>query len=159
MTALEELHRIYEEYDKKARKVRSKASRFAGAFSLGDDPRKHECHEDFFDDVGRWVEAFLKTQPAEQEVASVVQWILEAADANRDTDVYWMMYAAQGHVKELIPRMSREDCSKLLTWYEDTYPAVDRLPAQREIVRRMHRYCGAENRKSSGLFGFLNRKK
>jgi len=159
MTPLEELRQIYEKYDQKAGKVRAKASRFSGVLGLGDDPRKHECHEDFFDDVGRWVEAFLETQPAEQEVSSVVQWILEAADANRDTDVYWMMYAAQGHVKELIPRMPRETCRKLLDWYEDAYPALDRLPAQQEIVRQMRRHCGAENRKSSGLFGFLNRKK
>ena len=159
MTPLEELRQIYEEYDQKARKVRSKASRFAGAFNLGDDPRKHGCHEDFYDNVGQWVDTFLKTRPTEQEVLSAVHWILEAADANRDTDVYWMMYAAQSHVKALIPRIPREACRKLLEWYEETYPALDRLPAQQEIVRQMRKHCGAADRKNGGLFGFLRRTK
>jgi len=159
MAHLEQLYQLYQAYEEKAKAVRRKASRFAGAFGLGDDPRKHECHEDFFEDVGCWVQEFLEENPDSGEIVQAVCWILKAADAHRDTDVYWMMYAAQGHVKELIPRMPRETCRKLLDWYEDAYPALDRLPAQQEIVRQMRRHCGAENRKSSGLFGFLNRKK
>jgi len=152
MAHLEQLYQLYQAYEEKAKAVRRKASRFAGAFGLGDDPRKHECHEDFFEDVGCWVQEFLEENPDSGEIVQAVCWILKAADAHRDTDVYWPMYAAQGHAGALIPHMPREDSAQLLQWYEQAYPKEDRLPAQQEVCRLLRKQSGVQE--SSGRRGF-----
>lgn len=154
MTQLEQLYRLYDAYEEKAKEVRSKASRFAGVFGMGDDPRKHSCHEEFYEDVGRWVQDFLNEDPASEEIIQAVSWILKGADARRNSDVYWMMYVAQGHTKSLIPRMSREACVPLLQWYEQAYPEDDRLPVQQEVYGLLQKQSGAQ--KGSGRRGFWN---
>ena len=142
MAQLERLYQLYNAYEEKAKEVRRKASRYAGAFGLGDDPRKHECHEDFFDDVGRWVQDFLNENPSAGEITQAACWILKAADAHRDTDVYWLMYAAQSHAGSLIPHMSREESLQLLQWYDGAYPKGERLPAQQEVYRILRKQSG-----------------
>jgi len=144
MATLQQLYELYDAYEKKAEKVRSKASRFAGAFNLGDDPRRHECHEQFYDDVEDWVSAFLKEDPSQQEISAAAHWLLETAAAHRDEDVYWYLYAIHAHTKPLIPRLEKEDCRKLLEMYDSTYPVLDRLPAQQEVYRLLKKQSGTK---------------
>lgn len=146
MATMEELKRLYQAYDRKVQDVKSKTSGFAGAFNMGDDPRRHSCHEEFYEAVGAWVESFLEEDPTAQQAAEALQWLLEAAAENRGRDVYWYMYAAQSHGKGLIPLVSRETCESLMQWYDRTYPALDRLPAQQEIFKLLRKGTGREEK-------------
>ena len=155
MTQLEQLYALYGAYEEKAKQVRSRASRFAGAFGLGDDPRKHGCHEQFFEDVGRWSRDFLICEPEPQALLRAVRWILEAADRHRNTDMFGYLYAAQTHTLELIPRLSREESKELLIWYEKTYPEEERLPVQQEICRLLRQQSGLRSGARQGLRSFF----
>ena len=44
MTELEQLEQIYREYEEKLSQAVAKAPVFAGAFGMGDDPRKDACN-------------------------------------------------------------------------------------------------------------------
>lgn len=158
MKQLEELYHLYAAYEEKAKSVRRRASRYAGIFGLGDDPRKHECHEVFFEDVARWVQTFLAENPSQQEILQAVSWILKAADSHRNTDIYGYLYAAQGHVREMIPRLTQEDSLALLKWYEAAYPEEDRLVVQLEVYRLLQKQAGICPDGRSWLPGFFRRK-
>ena len=51
MTDLEQLEQIYREYEEKLSQATANASVFAGAFGMGDDPRKDACNQIF---MNRW---------------------------------------------------------------------------------------------------------
>ena len=159
MTSLETLEKLYQDYCEKAEQVRQKASRFAGAFNMGDDPRRHSCHEQFYEDVARWVTAFAAEDPTPEQAEAAVRRILESAAEHRDEDVYWYMYAAQGHAKNLIPRMGAETCGRLAAWYDETYPVLDRMPAQQEVYRLLKKKSGKDKPNSAVKFSFFRRGK
>lgn len=135
MASFEELKILYQRYLEKATEVRRKASAFAGAFNLGDDPRRHGCHDLFYEGVEQWVREFLQESPTPQQAAEVVDFVLRAADAHRDTDAYWYFFAVHGHIRPLIPLLSREDCKRLLDLYDELHPKRERLPLQQEVYK------------------------
>ena len=129
-----QLIEIYEKYLQKAVQVRSKASPFAGIFGLGDDPRKHPCHEMFYEHVQDWVREFEASQPDGVATLEAVRYILEAPLAHEDNqDVYWFLYAAHGLTLELIPRLSNADCRALFEWYDSRFPKRNRFPVQQQV--------------------------
>ena len=125
---------IYENYIQKAAQVRSKASPFAGIFGLGDDPRKHPCHEMFYEAVQDWVKDFEGSQPGSAAALEAVRHILEAPLHHTDNkDAYWFLYAAHGLTVNLIPMLSREDCADLFRWYDASFPKRTRFPVQQQV--------------------------
>ena len=142
MPQLEELRGLYAAYEKKAANVHKNAPRYAGIFGLGNDPRNHACHEMFYEDVGTWVQDFLKEKPSPEETAQAVRWILEAATLCRNPVVCGYLYAAQGHSVKLIPALSQEESRELLEWYDRSYPERDRMPVQQEIFALLRKQAG-----------------
>lgn len=155
MDRLEQIYHLYDAYEEQAREVRSKASRFAGAFGLGDDPRKHGCHEQFFEDVGRWTQEFISSSPASEDVIRAVRWILEAADSRRYTDTFGYLFAAQGYTREMIPLLPREESLVLLQWYDQVYPEAERLPVHQEVYRLLQKQSGVKPLTCRGLRRFF----
>lgn len=130
-----ELREIYAAYYKKAAEVRSKASPLAGIWGMGDDPRKDHCHDAFYEAVQDWVERFADPDPA--AVSEAVRFILGAALAHKNEDVYWYLYAAHGLILPLIPRLRPADCEALFGWYDASYPKRDRLPVQQQVWKAL----------------------
>ena len=158
MDWLEQLYHLYDAYEETAKEVRSKASRYAGAFGLGDDPRKHSCHERFFEDVGRWAQTFVDSGPSTETVIRAVWWILKAADTRRNTDVFGYLYAIHEHVKDMIPLLPQEESLALLQWYDQTYPERERWPVHQEVYRLLQQQSGIKPVMHRGLLGFFRRK-
>ena len=137
-----QLTEIYEKYLQKAAQVRSKASPFAGIFGLGDDPRKHPCHEMFYETLQDWVKEFQESQPDGAENLKVVRYILEAPLSHEDNkDVYWFLYAAHGLTLELIPRLAAADCKALFQWYDKSFPKRNRFPVQQQVWKLLKDKC------------------
>lgn len=131
---MDRLKTIYDTYIEKAVAVRRKASPMAGIFGLGDDPRKHPCHEDFYEAVAQWVQEFEAARPDPAVSLAAVRYILEAPLAHEDNkDVYWFMYAAHGLTLNLIPRLTGEDCRVLFDWYDASFPKRNRFPVQQQV--------------------------
>lgn len=158
MDWLEQLYHLYDAYEETAKEVRNKASRYAGAFGLGEDPRKHGCHEQFFEDVGRWTRKFMDSDPCTEDVVQAVRWILKAADGRRSTDVFGYLYALHGYAKDMIPLLPQDESLALLQWYDQTYPEGERLPVHQEVYRLLQQRSGVKPAPRRGLFGFFRRR-
>ena len=132
---LNELKTIYQDYNEKAMEVRRKAPIFAGWLGLGSDPRKHPCHEEFYDATIRWTENFVAGQPSQEAVMEVASFVLETPVKFRDYDAYWFMFVAIGNIRPLVPLMAKEDCKALVKRFDELYKKHDRLPLQRETYK------------------------
>ena len=151
MTALESLQSIYDKYEQKLAKAIRKASAFAGAFNLGDDPRKDACNEVFYEEAAQWAADFLTEDHDQAETAEAVRWILEYPAKHRQADTYWYTYAAQKHAAGLIPKLSREDASQIRQMFLDSYEKKDMLPVQNEILALLTRQAGQQEEKKEKL--------
>ena len=130
-----ELMDMYARYFENAAKVRAKASPLAGIWGMGNDPRNDRCHDDFYDAVANWVEAFDGDRAAAKDA---VKWILGAAwEYRQDRDVYWYLFAAQKLTLKLIPRLNPADARELFGWYDQCYPKKERLPAQQQVFKAL----------------------
>lgn len=138
MTPSEELRQIYVAYDEKLAKVKAKASAFAGAFNMGDDPRKDSCHQVFYDTLEEWVDAYAETAPQPAAAAEAVTVILDAAGLRRSDDTYWYTYAAQKHACKLIPFLTPEDALTIRERFAEQYPKLDWTPVQKEVLKALN---------------------
>lgn len=132
---LTELKQIYENYVQKAKQVERKAGPLDGFLGLGNDPRNHPCHMDFYEAAGQWVSAFASRKPDQEQVYQVALWILEEAARYAGTIVYGFLFAAHGFCRELIPMLSGQQCAQLRDLYDEKYPPRDRMPVQKEVYK------------------------
>lgn len=142
MADLEQMKRLYEEYEEKLAQAVANASVFAGAFGMGDDPRKDACNQIFYDQLGRWATEFREANPTAGEAARAVEWILEYPAQHRDSRTYWMTYAAQNHAQALISLVEPGEAEALAAEYVKLYPRTERLPVQQEILRTLRERAG-----------------
>lgn len=136
---LNRLKARYWQYEVEAGKSVQKARPTDGLFGMGADPRKHPCHDAFYEDVGNWVDEFLNAEPSSQEADEAAMWIIKAAAGHRDTEVYWYMFAAQGYAVPLIQKMTPESCRELAEWYDKAYPKRDRMPVQQNVFKLLQK--------------------
>ena len=132
---MEKLRKRYEKYVEEAVEIRKKAGPLAGIFGMGNGPQNDPAHVFFYEDVQKWVAKFLETEPDGAAIYEAARFILCASAEMGQPDSYWMMYAAQGLAKPLIPRLTAEECQFLLGFYDDNYPKKDRMPVQKEIYK------------------------
>ena len=137
MTELEQLEQIYREYEEKLSQAVANASVFAGAFGMGDDPRKDACNQIFYDQVAQWAAAFRESDPTAREAAQAANWILEYPARHRGSGTYWMTYAAQKHVREFLALVEPNEAEKIRVEFARMYPKNDRLPVQKEVLRAL----------------------
>ena len=132
---MEKLQEIYSEYIQTVAQVYREAKPMDGLFGWGDDPRKDPCHMHFYEGVEKWAEDFLKTDPDAEETFRAVRFILEAPKEHREEKSYWFLFAAQGLTRKMIPRLTKEACNFLRSYYDENYPKRDRMPAQNEVYK------------------------
>ena len=136
---LTQLHTLYTDYAEKTKEVRKKARVFDGILGLGKDPRNHPCHEGYFEAVGAWVTEFLAAEPAQEELMQVAAYLLEEPLVYAGQECYWFMYAAHGHIKPIVPYLSKENCRELAQRLEKSYKKLDRMPLQKELLKMLNK--------------------
>ena len=134
---LQQLKEIYETYIANLSKAYKEAKPTDGLFGWGDDPRKDPCHMRFYEDAERWAEAFLAARPENEEVYEAVRFLLETPDKYREKHCFWFMFAAQGLTRDMIGLLTKEQCGKLLAYYEETYPRRERMPVQKDVCKKL----------------------
>ena len=134
---INELKGMYEDYLKESAEVRKKAPMFAGWLGLGSDPRKHPCHEAFYDATIAWTERFVASAPDHEQAMEVAMFELETPMQFRDYDAYWFMFVAIGNIRPLIPLLSKEDCQALVKRFDELYKKHDRMPLQVETYKKL----------------------
>ena len=134
---LTQLNTLYTEYAETVKDVRKNARMFDGFLGMGKDPKNHACHDAFYQAVGQWVTEFLQTQPAQETLMTAAVFLLETPVVYAGQECYWYMYASHGHMKPLIPHLSKENCGELARRLEKSYKKVDRMPLQKELLKML----------------------
>ena len=134
---INQLKQMYEEYQKKSLEVRRKAPVFAGILGLGSDPRRHPCHEEFYDATIAWTDGFVKSAPTQEEVMEVAMYVLEAPDKERERDAFWFLWVAVGNIRALIPLLGKENCKILAARFDELYKKKERMPVQVETYKML----------------------
>lgn len=132
-----QLEKLYVDYKEEAYNVRKKARVFDGILGLGKDPRNHPCHQAYYDAVGAWVEEFIAAAPEQEQLMAAATYILEAPSACVGEECYWFMFAAHGHLRPIIPHLSKENCAALAQNMEQLYKKRDRMPLQKEVLKML----------------------
>lgn len=156
---LEQLKERYRQYDEEATLVRKKASPADGLFGFGNDPKNHPCHELFYEDIGKWTETFLKTEPNARDALAAARFLIEAPKTCGSRESYWMMYAAQGWCRELVNRLDADGCAELKALFDELYPKRDRMPVQQELYKALKKGTGRIGNSIPSIFGKLHEKK
>ena len=134
---INELKQMYAEYQKKSLEVRRKAPVFAGILGLGSDPRRHPCHEEFYDATIAWTENFVKSGPSADEAMEVAMFVLEAPDKEREHDAFWFLWVAVGNIRPMIPLLGKENCKTLADRFDELYKKKERMPVQVETYKML----------------------
>lgn len=132
-----ELETIFKEYERKAEQVRQRARPTDGLFGMGRDPKSDSCHMDFFDAVGAWVKDLRREAPGAARCMEAVEYLILAPSRCKNQDCYWMMYAAMGWARELVPCLTPGDCGKARDLMDGLYPPKDRFPAQKKLYKAL----------------------
>lgn len=149
MAAMDELKVLYANYAEKAEQVRKKASPLAGFLGFGDDPKRHGCHDAFYEAAEQWVRDFADTNPNTEEITAVVKWLLEEPNNHRDRECYWYMFAAQGLAMPLIPKLPQDVCGEFYDWYGTAYPVQERMPVQQQVYKLLQKQSGRKKTRDS----------
>lgn len=139
---LQQLKERYRQYDEEATQVRKKSSPADGLFGFGNDPKNHPCHEQFYEDIGKWTKAFLETQPDGKESFAAARFMIGAPVECSSRESYWMMYAAQGWCRELVNCLDPQGCAALRDAFDEMYPRRDRMPVQQELYKALKKGAG-----------------
>jgi hypothetical protein len=134
---INQLKQMYADYQKKSLEVRQKAPIFAGMLGLGSDPRRHPCHEEFYDATIAWTEQFVKSNPTQGEAMEVASFMLEEPEKFRDKDSFWFLWVAVGNIRSIIPLLRKEDCKALAARFDELYKKKDRMPLQVETYKML----------------------
>lgn len=137
MEMLQQLQAMFAAYDEKASQVKKNTKGIGGVWGMGEDPRNHPCHEEFYYQVEQWVKEFLAAQPDRAVVAAVAKFLIGAAAERRDQDSFWFSYAAQAHVMPMISWLEPAVCKELVTYYDSLYTKLERLPVQRNLYKKL----------------------
>ena len=137
MSVTEQLELIYSEYAERAEQAEQESGLFDGVLGMGSDPKKDPCHMAFYERLEAWVSDFRKQQPGPEEAFEAAEYILMAADSRRGQNTYWFCYAAQGLAEKLVNLLRPEQCRDLAERYEACYPRRDRMPVQKNVLRRL----------------------
>ncbi len=112
----------------------------AGLFGLTPGPADDPCHDRFVSELEELLRSLSESSPSSAEAAEVLRFLFEAPALHREPkSLYWMLIAAQGLASDLVDFLGREDAAALAKSYSAQYPRRDRLPAQRELLKKLER--------------------
>ena len=137
MSAVSYLNERYDQYAEKVAALWKETNPLSRAFDIGSTPKNHPCHMEYYEELSRWVNDFINSDPVYPELLSVTHWFLkaEAAKEGPANEPAWILFAVQGLAKPLIPMLNPEDRDELRTAYDNLYPRRRRLPVQKEVYR------------------------
>lgn len=136
---MEQLQKLYQDYHQQVIDLRQKAHFFDGVMGLGDDPKKHPCHEAFYQAVQDWTATFVAGSPTPTDAYAAASFLLETPAHNREGESYWFMYASMVFIEPLIPYLNKEDCKALTARMNFLFPRYDRMPAHQALYKKLQK--------------------
>ncbi|MBQ3373033.1 MAG: hypothetical protein IJG40_07870 [Oscillospiraceae bacterium] len=109
-----------------------------GVFGMPDSARSSPVHMEYYNAVEAAVNEYLSAAPQVEETDEAVRFLLMASEEYPCSNLAtWMLIAIQRQALPLIPLMSDEKRAELYTWFNAHVPRLQRLPAQRDIIKAL----------------------
>lgn len=143
---VEQLRKRYTDYAEQVQQLRKNARVTDGMFGMGEDPKKDPCHMAFYENVAGWIDDFCATSPTAEAAAEALLLMLEAPAGQEKKDSYWMMFAALGLARKMVPLLDKAGAEAAFVRMGELYPAHLRMPAQEQLYRDLKRKAGQTNR-------------
>lgn len=137
MSYLDEIKSICSDYLVTAEKVYKEARPLAGIFGIGNGPKNDPCHLKFYQDLEAKAKELADSDVPEEEKYEATCYILHLDETDCNETMRFMLTAAQGVTKDLIPVLSREHKDELAAWFNKAVPKRMRLPVQNDIFKLM----------------------
>ena len=136
MDLLDEVRRLYVDYEAKFQAQDQKRKPLEGAFGLGGGPGSYPCHEEFAERLKALLHAPKAEALSPEQTRQLLEYICfaPAKHPGGQDAVYWMKLAVHGLTTQLLPRLEPEDAKALYAAYRSTYPRRNRLPAQEALL-------------------------
>lgn len=136
---LNEVRRLYADYEAKFQAQEEKRKPMEGAFGLGGGPRSYPCHEEFAEQLKTLLHSPEAESLSPEQTRQLLEYICFAPARHPDGQdaVYWMKLAVHSLTTDLLPRLEAEDAKALHTAYQNIYPRRDRLPAQETLLKAL----------------------
>lgn len=139
-TPLEQVTQLYQAYTEQVASLEANRKFGQGILGFGGRVSDHPCHDQFFRALHEMTAAFVQAGISPQDARAVVEKILR--EPRRETEgpsTFWMMIAAQGAARALIPSLEKEDAKALLDWYLQAYRKRERLPVQLQVIKDLEK--------------------
>ena len=134
---MEQLKEIYERYIETAETVWEERPIWDGAFGIGASTKDHPCHLEFYKNVERWVENFLKNAPDRETGEHAIAYVLQTSQAQKGKLSYWPMYAVHGLMRPLVDFISPRCAGEMRQWYDENLPRKDRMPVHKDLYKKL----------------------
>ena len=137
---LSRLEALYHDYIDTVRELERNRKLGDGLFGIKPGPADDPCHDRFAADLERLLTDFLDTSPDSGECTAVLRYMISAPEPWRELRcAYWMLIAVQGLGMDLIALLDPADARALAEFYDKAYPRRDRLPVQKQLLKKLQR--------------------
>lgn len=131
---------LYQAYIRTAEELEKNRPVGAGLFGLTPGPEDDPCHDRFAAELDALLQEVCAAAPSSAEAAGILRFLFRAPDARRQPkSLYWMLVAVQGLGSGLVDHLEPEDASGLSKEYADLVPRRERLPVQKQLLKKLER--------------------
>ena len=131
---------LLENYAARLREEERRRKPGDGLLGFGKKLSDAPCHAEYDRAVEALAGELAAQGDAPKETAALV-WAIFRADERCDWPVCaeWMLLAAHRHAALLVPCLDREDARALHAWYARRFPPLQRMPAQKALLKALVR--------------------
>ena len=131
---------IYADYLAAAKLAEEKQKPTDGIFGMGKKAADDPCHTAFIDTLKTALDEIAQQKPDSGTVREILSYICRMPlEYPSPVSIYWMLIAAQGLTKDLIPFLSQTDAAALADEFGKQYGRWERLPVQKELFRALQK--------------------
>lgn len=140
MTTRNEIETLYAQYLEQAVNAEQNRRLTDGMFGFGKKPADDPCHTQFIEALQQILQEYAQNEPDAAELREILAWIFRMPTEHREPkSAYWMLLAAHGTVRGLIPKLKPDDAVALTKEYAKLYRKWERLPVQDEIYKALQK--------------------
>lgn len=126
---------IVRAYDTYLYEMDAAGSRRIDAFLGRGGAARERCQDDFMRALRDAVDAFLASEPEQEDVSAALEYMLSTASEHKKSGAaYWMLLASQGMALPLIELLGPAGAAELRKKYDRLYPRRTRLPVQAAVA-------------------------
>ena len=144
MTTRNEIETLYAQYLEQAVEAEQNRRLTDGMFGFGKKPADDPCHTQFIEALQQTLQAYAQSESEPTELKELLSMIFRMPTEHREPkSAYWMLLAAHGTVRELIPKLTPDDAAALTKEYAKLYRKWERLPVQDEVYKALQKAAKA----------------